>query len=151
MIINNIDNGLKVLDTGTYTLRYISDGLNSDEKTMYMIFEVVNAEDPNVIGYRTKYDTVFSNESKRIEAIGNALRIAVFKSIIGKENFELFSLLKDSTFMYNRIFKCVVEQKEDLFDPFMPIKNTFKGFECILNDEEKKSIYNELCSRLEGE
>lgn len=136
------------LPIGEYRLEYTSDSLEeyrNGHKYVLMKFTVVGGEHNGKV---VELKTVISNDNKRTNAIGNSIRNRVFTACIGKENMELFKDYQNTEVMIGKQFICTVEQKEDMFDNFNPIKNTFKGYKCVLTDEEKLEIAKYLSEKL---
>lgn len=138
-----------VLPKGTYDFKYVSDSIgqyqNCNNKFITMVLEVISEDHK---GELVELTTVTSSDNKKVNAIGNSIRNSVFKACIGEDNMSLFKEYVNTDIMYGKRFRCVVDQKEDNFDVFSPIKNTFKGFECILTDEEIIEISKDLLNRL---
>lgn len=138
-----------VLPKGTYDFKYVSDSIgqyqNCNNKFITMVLEVISEDHK---GELVELTTVTSSDNKKVNAIGNSIRNSVFKACIGEDNMSLFKEYVNTDIMYGKRFRCVVDQKEDNFDVFSPIKNTFKSFECILTDEEIIEISKDLLNRL---
>lgn len=137
-----------VLPKGTYIMKYVSDEIGeymNGNKFISIKLEVFNEceNKGNVVELRT-----IVSENKKVNAIGNSIRNSVFRACIGEDNMKLFKEYVDTDIMYGKVFECFVDQKDDNFDVFNPIKNTFKSFKCILNDEEITEISKDLLKRL---
>lgn len=131
------------LPCGTYILEYVNDGLNDNGTMMFIDFKVVES-DFNNKGVKTRLNIIHECSSQQILAIGQKMRKSIFQAIVSKENIDLFNEIKDSNYLFGKKFKCVVGQRNDEYDLINPIKNKFTGFQCILTDNEKKKIGQEL-------
>lgn len=129
------------LPKGTYILEYSRDGFSNSDTIIDIYCTVLQADDPKLVGETCKIQTCFSNENKRIVAIGNSIRNQIFKACIGKDLFEAEQKKGGiaTSKLYGCKFQCNVDLKQTEYG-LSPYKNVFNGFKCILTEEEQAEL-----------
>lgn len=138
----------KLLPVGEYVASYQSADVqqlgNGFVKTIFK-FKVDSGD---YAGDLAVVELISSPTNQRLTAIAKSIQIRIFTALLGKENFELWKTWGDTDFVKNLKLKMTADIVADNYSPFNSERNVFKGFKCILSDDEKNQIQQELINKL---
>ena len=132
------------LPEGDYVMEYVRDGFSADDRMVEIVCKVIESPDGKHIGEECKIETVYSSENKRLLAIGNSIRNQIFRVCMGTElfNAEKENGAINTNKLYGLRFGCTADVVETNFG-LTGFKNRFRGFKCVLTDEEKLTLAKE--------